>query len=117
VDGRSYHAFLKETGRLERVEIGSRKDGSLIILWAYKGSLPTNLPTYRHDNSYRLRPFSKWQPEVMLHGIKLTADGDPIIPCLGRLTELSAANKWCSEFDWDESTGKWTAIHSQMNQG
>lgn len=66
--------------------------------------------------SYRLANWSKWQSEILLHGIKLTNDGDPILPCLGPLSELSEQNKWCCEFDWDADGRKWTAIHSNMNQ-
>lgn len=65
--------------------------------------------------SYRLKSFSTWQPEVNLHGIKVEDDG-PVLPSLSALMELAEQNKWCSEFDWSEEDKKWTAIHSDMNQ-
>lgn len=67
------------------------------------------------SESYRLKSFSRWQPEAILHGIAVTQEGDPILPSLSALMELAEANKWCFEFDWDSETRKWTAIHSDMN--
>ena len=66
--------------------------------------------------TYRPESFTRWCPTAILHGIKLTEEGDPILPCLGPLMELAVANKWCFEFDWNEEDRKWTAIHSDMNQ-
>lgn len=63
-----------------------------------------------------LEPFSKTQPRVLLHGIRVElcrcgcGGEDFIIPRMGPLMELALANPDCHEFDWDANTEKWTCI-------
>jgi hypothetical protein len=63
-----------------------------------------------------IESFSKWHPKVMLHGIKVSpcscgcGKEDYIIPRLGPLCELAAANKDCWEFIWDANDEKWSCV-------
>ncbi len=61
-----------------------------------------------YDGSWLQKSWSKWQPEIIIHGIKLTADGDPIIPRVAALMELSERNKDVKEFQFDN--GEWLSI-------
>lgn len=50
---------------------------------------------------YWLEPFSKWQPRILLHGIKVVpaacechaGEFDPVIPHLGELCALAEQHK------------------------
>ena len=60
------------------------------------------------DESWWQESWSKWQPRILLHGIRLTDEGDPIIRNLAGLAALSEANKDVWEFQFDN--GEWLCV-------
>ena len=60
------------------------------------------------EQSWWQESWSKWQSRILLHGIRLTEEGDPIIPKLGKLAELSEKHKDVWEFQYDND--EWLPI-------
>ena len=66
------------------------------------------------DQTYRFhqRVFGR---EIILHGISITDDGEPVLPCMvGLLDEMG---KWlqCREFIYDANDKQWTHVLPNIN--